>query len=73
MAKEDIRISESLKDASYITIALATPLIFLYVLSQRGILPFNFGLSIEIPIMIVGVFLLFDIAFAFSVLDQWMD
>lgn len=73
MSKEDIQITESLKDASYITIALATPLIFLYVLSQRGVLPFDFGLSVEIPVMVLGVFLLFDIAFAFSVMDQWMD
>lgn len=73
MAKEDVSLREAMKVASYITISVLTPLIFLYLGSERGILPFDFTLPITIPTGIVALFVTFDLCFAYSVLDQWTE
>lgn len=73
MAKEDVSLVEAMKVASYITISVLTPLIFLYVGSKRGFLPFEFTLPFSVPMAIIAIFVTFDLCFAYSVLDQWTE
>jgi len=73
MGKEDVQLLEAVKTAFFITISVLTPLIFLYIGSERGFLPFEFELPLKWPMRVLAVFIVFDICFAYSVLDQWTE
>lgn len=73
MDSSNIDILESLKIAFFTTISVVTPLLVLYIVSERGIISMNFDISFSLPIIVLGVFILFNLAFSISVLDQWRD